>query len=42
VSCSIISKEEFDSIIPVNPPTVKRKINPKAHNIGASYLTRLP
>jgi hypothetical protein len=37
-----MSKDEFESIIPVNPPIVNKKINPKAHNIGASYFTRLP
>jgi hypothetical protein len=26
-----MSMEEFERIIPVNPPIVKRKINPKAH-----------
>jgi hypothetical protein len=34
VSCKITSIEEFDKRIPVNPPVVKRKINPRAHNIG--------
>lgn len=27
-----MSKLELDNIIPVNPPIVNRKINPKAHN----------
>lgn len=27
---------------PVNPPMVKRKINPMAHTIGTSYLIFLP
>jgi hypothetical protein len=31
-----MSIEEFASNTPVNPPTVKRKINPKDHNMGAS------
>jgi hypothetical protein len=31
VSCKITSKLELDKTIPVNPPTVKRKIKPKAH-----------
>jgi len=33
-----MSRAEFDRIIPVTPPVVNRKINPKAHNIGAEYL----
>lgn len=32
MSCSTISIDELASIMPVNPPTVKRKINPKAHS----------
>lgn len=38
----MVSIDAFDSIIPVRPPTVKRKINPNAHIIGASYLIRDP
>jgi hypothetical protein len=33
VSCKIISKEELANTTPVNPPTVKRKINPKTHKL---------
>jgi hypothetical protein len=33
-----MSKDELDSIMPVNPPVVNRKINPKAQSIGVSYL----
>lgn len=29
-------------MIPVNPPTVNRKMKPKAHIIGVSYLIRDP
>jgi hypothetical protein len=29
-----MSTPEFERIIPVNPPKVKRKIKPLAHNIG--------
>jgi hypothetical protein len=29
-----MSMPEFDKIIPVNPPKVKRKIKPLANNIG--------
>lgn len=42
MSWSEISIEELAKIIPVSPPTVKRKINPNAQSIGASYLTREP
>jgi len=38
VSWRIISKAEFDKIIPVTPPVVNRKINPIAHSIGVVYL----
>lgn len=34
----MISIDEFDRTIPVNPPTVKRKINPRAHRRGASKV----
>jgi hypothetical protein len=34
VSCRIISNAEFDKIIPVTPPVVNKKINPRVHNIG--------
>lgn len=32
MSWSTISNEELDKIIPVSPPTVKRKINPNDQN----------
>jgi hypothetical protein len=28
-----MSKEDLDKTIPVNPPNVKRKMNPNAHSI---------
>jgi hypothetical protein len=34
----MISREEFDKMIPVRPPVVNRKINPRAHRTGVSYL----
>jgi hypothetical protein len=34
-----MSREEFDKRIPVNPPIVNKKINPRAHIIGVSYFT---
>lgn len=37
-----MSKEELASTIPVSPPTVKRKIKPRAHNIGVSHLIEPP
>jgi hypothetical protein len=37
-----MSKAEFDKIIPVTPPTVNRKINPRAHNMGVVYLILVP
>lgn len=33
-----MSSEELDSTIPVNPPVVNKKINPKAQSIGVSNL----
>lgn len=30
--------EEFARTMPVRPPTVKRKMNPRAQSIGASHL----
>lgn len=42
MSCSIISKDELDKIIPVMPPVVNRKINPRAQSIGVSYLNLDP
>lgn len=33
-----MSSDEFDSTMPVRPPTVNRKINPKAHNIAGDHL----
>lgn len=42
MSWSTISKDELESTIPVNPPTVNKKIKPRAHNIGASHLIAPP
>lgn len=33
-----MSREEFASTIPVRPPIVNRKMNPRAHSIGGSHL----
>lgn len=38
----MISNEELDKTIPVNPPKVKRKINPKIQYIAAVKGPRLP
>lgn len=38
MSCNIVSRDAFASTMPVNPPIVNKKINPKVHIIGASYL----
>lgn len=33
-----MSREEFARTMPVSPPMVNRKINPRAHSIGGSHL----
>jgi hypothetical protein len=33
-----MSRAELDRIMPVTPPVVNKKINPRAHSIGALYL----
>lgn len=33
----MMSKEEFARIMPVRPPTVNKKINPRAHNIAGCH-----
>lgn len=33
-----MSREEFARTIPVSPPIVNRKMNPRAHSIGGSHL----
>lgn len=33
-----MSREELDSTIPVSPPTVNKKINPRAHSIAGDHL----
>ena len=38
----MMSSDELDRIIPVIPPTVNRKINPKDHSIGASCASFRP
>lgn len=38
MSCRTISIEEFAKITPVNPPTVNKNTNPRAHSIAESIL----
>lgn len=42
MSCRGISRDEFDKIIPVIPPKVKRKMNPIDHNIDVSFIILPP
>lgn len=37
-----MSREEFAKTIPVKPPTVKRKMNPRAHIIAGDHLILPP
>lgn len=37
-----MSREELASTIPVSPPTVKRKMKPRAHSRGVSHLIEPP
>ena len=37
-----MSRDELANTIPVRPPTVNRKIKPRAHNIGVSHLIDPP
>jgi hypothetical protein len=37
-----MSKDELAKIIPVNPPTVNKKIKPKAHRTGVSNFSCAP
>jgi hypothetical protein len=38
----MMSKEELANTIPVNPPTVNKKINPKAQRVEGEKLIRAP
>ena len=42
MSCSTTSNDEFARIIPVNPPSVNRKMNPDAHSIAGVKFNTLP
>lgn len=37
-----MSREELAKTMPVRPPTVKRKINPRAQRRGVSHLIEPP
>lgn len=37
-----MSREELDSTMPVSPPTVNRKMKPRAHNIAGDHLILPP
>ncbi len=37
-----MSRAELDKMIPVTPPVVNKKMNPRAHSIGAVYLICVP
>lgn len=38
MSWRTISRDELAKTIPVSPPTVNRKINPRAHSIAGDHL----
>lgn len=37
-----MSNDEFDRTMPVKPPTVNKKIKPRAHNIAGDHLMLPP
>lgn len=37
-----MSRDELDSTIPVRPPTVNKKMNPKAHSMAGDHLILPP
>lgn len=37
-----MSRDEFDRTMPVSPPTVNRKIKPRAHSIAGDHLILPP
>lgn len=38
MSCRIISREELARTMPVRPPTVNKKMNPRAQNMAGDHL----
>lgn len=37
-----MSREEFDRTMPVRPPTVNRKMKPRAHSMAGDHLILPP
>jgi hypothetical protein len=42
VSCSTISIDELANTTPVNPPTVNKNTNPRAHSIDGELFILVP
>lgn len=42
MSCRRVSREALARIMPVSPPTVNRKMKPRAHSIGGVNFTCVP
>lgn len=42
MSCNTISRDELARMMPVSPPTVNKKMKPRAHRNGASHLIDPP
>lgn len=42
MSWRTISNDEFANTMPVRPPTVNRKMNPKAHSMAGDHLILPP
>lgn len=42
MSCKTISNDELASTMPVSPPTVNKKIKPRAHNMAGDHLMLPP
>ena len=42
MSCKTISRLELESTIPVSPPTVNKKIKPRAHNLEGLNVNLAP
>jgi hypothetical protein len=42
VSCKTTSRAELANTTPVRPPTVNKKIKPKAHNLDGVKEIQLP
>lgn len=42
MSCSTISRDELANTIPVSPPTVNRKMKPRAQSMAGDHLMLPP